>query len=416
MAGVADWGLFALGLAVGVLGLLGLLSLIVAYAYNERTLLALAAYVAVVVGTLLAAQPMSDDKTVPGLLLAIGPAALAFFQIWLLKNRQATGTDKLAITLLLLATLGLLALHAFGHSLPQGLALAVALVWLLTLAGMAIYSSIQTHNAVGPWKWWILLGQLLGLVVVTLFLAGAMNVLPGYWPVVLMLLAQVPPVYVSLVWRSRLRNEIRLRGAAASVSDPLTGLATTPVLIERLMRVMSREHQAKASHASSAIFLIQVQNWAGLMKELGSEFNEKLLLEAALRLRRSVGDNDLVARIHGGRFAVVAQGLASDEEATAIAMRLVVSGLRIDSPLLPGVELKFRVVVSTLRLSKPMALPDAQAWLEALAHHFDAWPSRHRARSILTVSQAPTPSLRADTVSARGPVSVMDVTSSIPSG
>ena len=200
-----------------------------------------------------------------------------------------------------------------------------------------------------------------------------------------MLLLQIPPIYLSLVWRSRLLNESRLRSAAAGVADPLTGLSTTPVLIERLLRVMARSQQTRAGQTSNALYLIEVQNWHGLLAELGPEFNEKLLLEAAMRLRRSVGDNDMVARIAGGRFAVVAQELANEHEITTLATRLVVSGLRIDSPLLPGVELKFRVIVLNLKLSAPLSLPVAQTWLDSMVSRFQAWPSSHRSRSILMI-------------------------------
>ena len=131
-----------------------------------------------------------------------------------------------------------------------------------------------------------------------------------------------------------------------------------------------------------------MQNWNGLLNELGQDFNEKLLLESALRLRRSIGDNDLVARISGNRFAVIAQGLANEHEVTSLATRLVVSGLRIDSPLLPGVELQFRVIVTNLRFSTPLALAGARDWLAGLAARFDAWPGSHRNRSILAVSNA----------------------------
>ena len=61
---------------------------------------------------------------------------------------------------------------------------------------------------------------------------------------------------------------------------------------------------------------------------------------------------------------------------------MVVSGLRIDSPQLPGIEFQFRVIVRNLRLAKPLTLPAAEAWLAALADHFNNWPSSHRTRSI----------------------------------
>ena len=149
------------------------------------------------------------------------------------------------------------------------------------------------------------------------------------------------------------------------------------------MRITSRTPQLNQAHSSSALFLVEARNWQALLNQLGSEFNEKLLLESALRLRRSVGDNDLVARISGGRFAVVAQGLAGQGDVAALATRLVVSGLRIDSPLLPGVELQFRVVVRPLSFVKPLALSAANDWLAGLAERFGDWPSSHRSRSIL---------------------------------
>ena len=289
------------------------------------------------------------------------------------------------------ATLSLIGFYVFNGTMPDvagGIASSsiwFALIWGALMGAGFAYRSIQALETAGPWKWWLMLGHAAGLVVALLFLMDLADAKNVYWPVVLMLLVQVPPIYLSLVWRSRLLNEIRLRGAAATVTDPLTGLATTPVLIERLMRIVSRAQQARQSQTSSALFLIEVQNWNGLLIELGAEFNEKLLLEAALRLRRSIGDNDLAARISGGRFAVVAQGLASEHEVTVLATRLVVSGLRIDSPLLPGVELKFRVIVSNLNLVKPLALAATEAWLRKLADNFSDWPHSHRSRSILVV-------------------------------
>lgn len=37
--------------------------------------------------------------------------------------------------------------------------------------------------------------------------------------------------------------------------------------------------------------------------------NGKMLPAATLRLRRAIADNDLAARVSGGKFAVLAQGL-----------------------------------------------------------------------------------------------------------
>ena len=383
-----DQGFFALGVAVGVLGLVLALSLIVAYAYEERTLLALAGYLALVVAasrTLTLWLP--TETQINQVLLISGPALLSGLLLLLLKNRQATLPARVGLGIVALSSAVMVGLHAFDSDprlATEGtLARVASGIWLLILSGFAIYLMVKSWHTAGPWKWWVLAGHAAGLAVSCLFLLGLLEASQPHWPLVLMLLLQVPPVYLALVWRSRLLNESRLRSAAAETVDPLTGLATNSVLVERVMRVMSRAHQ---STTNSALFLIEVKNWQGLLNQLGAEFGEKLLLEAALRLRRAIGDDDLAARIGGGRFAVVAQGLASDEDITALATRLVVTGLRIDSPLLNGVEFHFRVLVSKLKRSRPMPLATTQIWLDELTTQFAEWPHSHRTRSILFVA------------------------------
>ena len=383
-----DQGFFVLGVAVGVLGLVLALSLIVAYAYEERTLLALAGYLALVVAaSRTLALWLPTETQINQVLLISGPALLSGLLLLLLKNRQATLPARVGLGVVALSSVVMVGLHAFDGdarlATESTLARAASGVWLLILTGFAIYLMVKSWHTAGPWKWWVLAGHAAGLAVSCLFLLGLLEASQPHWPLVLMLLLQVPPVYLALVWRSRLLNESRLRSAAAETVDPLTGLATNSVLVERVMRVMSRAHQ---STTNSALFLIEVKNWQGLLNQLGAEFSEKLLLEAALRLRRAIGDDDLAARIGGGRFAVVAQGLASEEDIAALATRLVVTGLRIDSPLLNGVEFHFRVLVSKLKLSRPMPLPATQIWLDELATQFAEWPHSHRTRSILFVA------------------------------
>ena len=382
-----DQGFFALGAAVGVLGLVLALSLIVAYAYEEPTLLALAAYLGAMVATSFPLINLGFDETqISQILLIAGPALLSGLLLWLLKNRQATLLSRVGLALVALSSAVMLGLHVFdsdaGMATEGSLAHAASVIWFLLLSGFAIYLLVKSWHTAGPWKWWMLAGHGGGLAVSSLFLLGLIKAVQPYWPFVLMLLLQIPLIYLALVWRSRLLNESRLRSAAAETIDPLTGLATNSVLVERLMRVMSRAHQ---STTNSALFLIEVTNWQGLLNQLGAEFSEKLLLEAALRLRRAIGDNDLAARIGGGRFAIVAQDMAGDEDITSLATRLVVTGLRIDSPLLNGVEFHFRVLVSKLKLSRPMPLPATQTWLDELATQFAEWPHSHRTRSILFV-------------------------------
>ncbi len=380
-----EQGAFALGVAVGVLGLILILSLIVAWAYDEKTLLALSGYLAVLVGAAFMVTVAGFDHSVTTpLLLIAGPTLVSGLLFWVLKNRETIALGRRLLTAVAVASLLLAIVH--GLAIAPGSVIssvAVTSAWLVLLFAFSFYLLAKSWHTAGPWKWWGLLGHWAGITVAALFLAGVLTSVEDWGPLGLMLLLQVPPIYLSMVWRSRLLNESRLRSEAAAVTDPLTGLATHRVLLDRLMRVMARAHQ---SSTSSALFLIEVKNWQGLLNELGPEFGEKLLLEAAMRLRRAIGDNDLAARANGGRFAVVAQGLASDEDITALATRLVVTGLRIDSPLLRGVEFQFRVLVSELKFSRPMTLPATEVWLEELAGQFSQWPRSHRSRSILVTA------------------------------
>lgn len=377
-----DPGVFTLGVAVGVLGLVVLLSLIISYAYDEPTLLALGVYVPLMAAATLVQRWTAADALIENLLLIAGPALASGLIAYLLSVRNLGVAVKAVFAVVVLATLGMLVLDAVAAA-PAGLTRLCALAWVALLLAFVVYLVARSWGTTGPWKWWLLAGHVAGLIASACFLTGLVDIHPTYWPVVLMVLFQVPPIYLSLVWRSRMLNESRLRGLSANVTDPLTGLATTMVLVERLMRVTSRT--AQKINSRNALFIIEVQNWQALLNEMGAESNEKLLLEAAMRLRRAIGDNDLAARIGGGRFAIVAQGLRSDEEANALATRLVVSGLRIDSPLLERVEFRFRVLVNQLKVGKPMALQETHEWLDRLTEQFLHWPRTHRSRSILVV-------------------------------
>jgi GGDEF domain-containing protein len=370
---------FVLGIAVGVLGLVLLLSLIIAYAYDEPTLFALGAYLLGVNLALLAGQqlgwPVHDVKTV---LLILGPTAVAGLHTWLLRKRKIGGADKGAMAATVLVALGLAGLRLADDSPLAILVSSYGLGALLLLSWLVL--CLPAWRISGPWKWWLLLGHVAGTAVAMLFLLGTLDSTASYWPVAMLLLVQGPPTYLALVWRSRLLNEGRLRGLAAKVTDPLTGLSSLAVLIDRLRPAINRAQ--KLDHGG-ALYLISIHNFAGLVSELGADAKEKLILEAANRVRRAISDSDTAARITEQLFAVVAQDLEDDGQVDSLATRLLVSGLRIESDFLPGVSMQFRVIATNLKVPPLPSVLAAQAWLRGLADCFGAWPDTHRSRNIL---------------------------------
>ena len=96
MALILDADFFVLGIAVGVLGLVFLLSLIIAFAYDEPTLFFLAGYLICIVALLLAGQRWQMAMgLLQSLLLIAGSLTVASLQIWVLKGRKNTLFSKL---------------------------------------------------------------------------------------------------------------------------------------------------------------------------------------------------------------------------------------------------------------------------------------------------------------------------------
>lgn len=373
---------FLPGVAVGVLCLLMLFSLIIAYAYDESTLLAFGAYLLTVAVVLLATRQLAwPEAQVESAVLVAGPMLVAGLHAWLLRKRQTGLAPRMAIALAALVALALATYRVADGSAVSAMVTAGGLAALLVLSW--VYLCLPAWRISGPWKWWLLLGHLGGAVVSLLFLSGARESQSPFGAVALMLLMQSPPTYLALVWRSRLLNEGRLRGLAAKVTDPLTGLASLAVLTDRLQPAVAR---AQSVPHGGALYLIEVQNMSGLLAELGGDAKEKILLEAANRVRRAVSDSDTAARIGEQLFAVVAQDLQDNAEVDSMATKLVVSGLRIESAFLPGIALRFRVIASDLKVPLLPNAASAQFWLRNLTGHFSAWPDTHRSRSILLLS------------------------------
>ncbi len=108
-----------------------------------------------------------------------------------------------------------------------GLAVGVLDLVVLTSLALLVFHLFTPGDTAGPWKWLLVIWHTAGLMVALLFLSNLANTgqaMQSYWPVVLML--QLPPVYLSLVWRSRMLSELKLRSAAAEV----TALATRLVV------------------------------------------------------------------------------------------------------------------------------------------------------------------------------------------
>jgi len=119
--------------------------------------------------------------------------------------------------------------------------------------------------------------------------------------------------------RSRLALEERLREQAHH--DPLTGLANRTLLLQRLDEALAEP--VDGTH--TGLLYLDLDRFKTVNDSLGHSAGDELLMGVAQRLLSAVRPQDLVARLGGDEFVVLAQGLASAQDATLLADRVVLA-------------------------------------------------------------------------------------------
>jgi diguanylate cyclase (GGDEF)-like protein len=102
--------------------------------------------------------------------------------------------------------------------------------------------------------------------------------------------------------------------------DSLTGLPNRLYLQSRLPRALAR---ATRTETQLALLYIDIDNFKNINDSRGHGSGDSLLRLIAQRLRNAVSDRDLVIRMGGDEFVVVAAGLADRTGIEAIGQRLM---------------------------------------------------------------------------------------------
>ena len=123
-------------------------------------------------------------------------------------------------------------------------------------------------------------------------------------------------VFVPLLIRvtRRIKNQIE-RIHQQAFFDELTGLPNRTHLFERLGLAVARAAEEKRL---LAVLLLDLNRFREINDTLGHEVGDTVLIEAANRLGNVVGDEQLLARLGGDDFVVVAE-FESETDATAFA-------------------------------------------------------------------------------------------------
>jgi len=114
------------------------------------------------------------------------------------------------------------------------------------------------------------------------------------------------------------RAEQQLRFLASH--DSLTGLPNRSQFMEHLIVSLA---QTKRSGRHLAVLFLDLDRFKTVNDTLGHEIGDQLLTAAALRIRSSVREMDVVARIGGDEFTVLMTGLVDIDPIATIAKKII---------------------------------------------------------------------------------------------
>lgn len=122
---------------------------------------------------------------------------------------------------------------------------------------------------------------------------------------------------LAMASRRRLQNSRLLQQAR---QDPLTGLANRARLEEELERLISR---GKRSQQGFVLLYIDLDFFKQINDSFGHGLGDLLLAVIANRLRRTMREEDLIARIGGDEFVALLAGLQDLDDAALIAAKII---------------------------------------------------------------------------------------------
>jgi diguanylate cyclase (GGDEF)-like protein len=169
--------------------------------------------------------------------------------------------------------------------------------------------------SLGRWRPWLLLWAVsaggIGAAAGTL-IGGEPSVIPV--ALITSTIGVVAVLYVARLLRNR--EQLEWHGH----HDELTGLPSRVVFEERLNMALAH---ARRSQTTVAVMFLDLDRFKLVNDSLGHAEGNRLLREAARRVRRALREGDTAARFGGDEFALLCPHIGSAEEAVVIAERLL---------------------------------------------------------------------------------------------
>ncbi|HWR88209.1 MAG TPA: EAL domain-containing protein [Acidiferrobacterales bacterium] len=182
---------------------------------------------------------------------------------------------------------------------------AVTLALLFTLADVAVHVWLDVSGAVPERSWW-------SVLLMELTAPGAREL----WTRALG--AGLFVLFVAYVLYERRRTDLQLHYQASH--DSLTGLPNRKAFLEQLASEVAR---AQRNNQKFALLVINLDNFKAVNDTLGHDDGDRLLLVAAQRLCFVPRQSDMLARIGGDEFVLLARDVHDPIAIMAVAERLL---------------------------------------------------------------------------------------------
>jgi diguanylate cyclase (GGDEF)-like protein/PAS domain S-box-containing protein len=105
-----------------------------------------------------------------------------------------------------------------------------------------------------------------------------------------------------------------------ALHDPLTKLPNRTLLMDRARQAMSRLYR---SPGVLAMLFIDLDKFKAVNDNLGHDVGDRLLVAVSERLSELMRDSDTIARLGGDEFVILAEELENEDEAMALAGRVL---------------------------------------------------------------------------------------------
>ena len=244
-------------------------------------------------------------------LPAAAGAAIGLYSAALLWGAQQGGTGMFALACGVAAGLAL-------EYEPSMLVRAAGYLLGLLSVSLAIPAGGLAALAYGPW---IILGAALfpgWPAAIGLGAAGVASyvlaVVPVSSPTSVPLIAAAAAIALLALAAALVAGEARARSILA-LTDPLTGLANRRLLGWRLAEELS---QTKRTGGTFALVHLDLQNFKQVNLQAGQRAGDRVLVQIAQILQDTTRGHDVVARITGDQFAILAPGLGETDASVVV--------------------------------------------------------------------------------------------------